>query len=109
MNYPILSLPLTGGTCLTEDPHVSETRTVQAALCYWRGQISPMANSPVMTSSLGDPRDLTRRLDYLVGPLIGASDDGGGHGSSAGRNDGVMPVEATVAQPRARTSITELR
>ena len=68
-----------------------------------------MANSPVMTSSLGDPRDLTRRLDYLVGPLVGASKDGGGHGGSAGRNDGVTSVEAMAAQPRARTSITELR
>ena len=29
MNYPILSLPLTGGTRLTEDPRVSETRTEQ--------------------------------------------------------------------------------
>ena len=109
MNYPILSLPLTGGTRLTEDPRVSETRTEQAALCYWRGQSSPTANSPVMTSSLGDPRDLTRRLDYLVGPLIGASDDGGDHGGSEERDDGGTPVEATTFQPRARTSIYELR
>ena len=68
-----------------------------------------MANSPVMTSSLGDPRDLTRRLDYLVGPLVGASNDGGSHGGSVERNDGVTPVEAMAAQPRAWMSITELR
>ena len=29
MNYPILSLPLTGGTRWSEDPRVSETRTEQ--------------------------------------------------------------------------------
>ena len=62
-----------------------------------------------MTSSLGDPRDLTRRLDYLVGPLVGASDDGGSHGGSAGRNDGVTPVEATAEQAQALTSFYGLR
>ena len=42
-----------------------------------------------MTSSLGDPHDLTRRLDYLVGPLVGASDNGGGHGSMAASSPAV--------------------
>ena len=45
MNYPILSLPLTGGTRWTKDPHVGEMRTEQAAIRYWCGQSSPIANN----------------------------------------------------------------
>ena len=30
-----------------------------------------------------DPRDLAHRLSYLVGPLAGTNDDGGGHGGVA--------------------------
>ena len=75
---------------------------------YWRGQISPTTSSPVVTSSLRDPRDLTRRLVYLAGLLIGANDDGGEHGGTAGWNDGGMPVVTTAMQTQARTSIYEL-
>ena len=109
MNYPILSLPLTGGTCWSEDPHVGETRTEQAALSYWRGQSSPTARLSAVTSTRDDPRDLAHLLSYLVGPLVGASDDGGDHGGSEERYIGGTSVEATAAQPRARTSIYELR
>ena len=75
----------------------------------WRGQSSPTANSPAVISSLRDLRDLAHRLSYVGGLLIGASNGGGGHGGAEVRVDGVMPVEATVTRPRARTSITELR
>ena len=109
MNYPILSLPLIGGTRWTEDPHVGETRTEQAALRYWRGQSSPMANSPAMTSSRWDLLDLAHLLHYLVGPIVGASADGGGHGGTARRDDGGTPVTTSAAQSNARTSIYELR
>ena len=105
MNYPILSLPLTGGTRWTEDPHVSETRTEQAALRYWHGQSSPTANSPAVTSSRWDQLDLAHLLHYLVGP----SADGGGHGGMARRDDGGTPVTTSAAQSNARTSIYELR
>ena len=109
MNYPILSLPLTGGTCWTEDPRISETRTEQAALLYRRGQSSPTANSPVVTSSRWDLLDLAHLLHYLVGLIVGASADGGGHGGTARRDDGGTPVTISVAQSNARTSIYELR
>ena len=62
-----------------------------------------------MTSTRDDPYDLTRRLNYLAGPLIGASDDGGDHGGSEERDGGGTPEEATAAQLKARTSINELR
>ena len=63
-----------------------------------------------MTSSLGDPRDLTRRLDYLVGPLVVASDYGGTNGRAEVRVDDVTPVEATATQSNTRTRIdTRLR
>ena len=58
-----------------------------------------------MTSSLGDPRDLTRRLDYLVGPLVGASDYGGDHGGAVARDDGVTPGLAVKTQSNATPSI----
>ena len=62
-----------------------------------------------MTSTRDDPRDLAHLLSYLVGPLVGASDDGGDHGGSEERDGGGTPEEATAAQPKARTSINELR
>ena len=70
---------------------------------------SPTAGLPAVTSSLHDLRDLAHRLRYSVGPLVGASDYGGDHGGAVVRDDGVTLVEATAAQPRARTSITELQ
>ena len=109
MNYPILSLPLTGGTHWTEDPHVSETRTEQVALRYWRGQSSSTVNSPAVTSSRWDLLGLAHLLHYLVGPIVGASADGGGHGGTARRDDGGTPVTTSVAQSNTRTSIYELR
>ena len=57
----------------------------------------------------GDPRDLAHRLSYLVGPLVGANDDGGDHGGSAELDGGAMPVEAMVMQSKARTSFYRLR
>ena len=57
MNYPILSLPLTDGTRWIEDPHVGETRTEPAALRYWRGQSSPIANN----SGDGTDTDVTTK------------------------------------------------
>ena len=104
MNYPILSLPLTGGTRWIEDPHVSETRTEQAALRYWRGQ-----SSPAVTSSWWDLLGLAHLLHYLVGLIVGASADGGGHGGTARRDDGGTPVTTSAAQSNVRTSIYELR
>ena len=78
-------------------------------LLYWRGQSSPTVNLPVMTSSLRDLLNLAHTLHYLVGPLVVASDYGGTNGGAEVWVDGVTPVEATATQPRARTSITELR
>ena len=68
-----------------------------------------MMSSPAVTSTLDDPYDLTHRLNYLADPLVGASDDGGDHGGSEERNGGGTLEEATMAQPKARTSINELR
>ena len=61
-----------------------------------------------MTSTQDDPNELTHRLHYLAGPLVGASDDGDDHGGSEERDGGITPEEATMAQPKARTSINEL-
>ena len=62
-----------------------------------------------MTSTRDDPRDLAHLLSYLVGPLVGASDDGGDHGGSEERDGCGTPEEATTSQPKAQTSINELR
>ena len=75
------------------------------AALRWRGQSSPMANLPAVTSSHDDLRDLAHRLSYVGGLLVGASGYGGDYGSPAGRNDGGMSEEATVKQAHARTSI----
>ena len=66
-----------------------------------------MASSPAVTSSPRDPRDLAHRLVYLVGPLIGASDDDGDHGGTEEWDGGGTPAMASAAQPDARTSIYE--
>ena len=68
-----------------------------------------MANLPVVTSSLDVLLDFAHTLLYLVGPLVGASNGGGGHGGAEVRADGETPVEATAAQSNATPSITELR
>ena len=63
-----------------------------------------------MTSSLGDPRDLTHRLDYLVGPLVGASDYGSVNGGAVESDDGETPGLAVKTQSNATPSIdTRLR
>ena len=74
-----------------------------------RGQSSPTARLLAVTSTRHDPRDLAQRLNYLVGPLVRTSDDGGDHGGSEERDGGGTPEEATAAQLKARTSINELR
>ena len=78
------------------------------AALRWRGQSSPTANLPAVTSSHDDLRDLAHRLSYVGGLLVGASGYGGGHGGVEVRVDGETPVEATVTQTQARTSIYEL-
>ena len=90
-------------------PHVIETKTGPVALLYWHGQSSPTANLPAVTSSHGDLLDLAHTLHYSVGPLVGASNGGGGHGRAEVRDDGEMPVEATTTRSNATLSITELR
>ena len=87
---------------------VRQEQSRYAAL-RWRGQSSPMVNSPAVTSSLRDLLNLAHLLHYLVGPLVGASNGGGGHGGAEVRDDGEMPVEATATQSNATPSITELR
>ena len=90
-------------------PHVIETKTGPAALLYWRGQSSPTANLPAVTSSPDVLLDLAHTMLYLVGLLVGAINGGGGHGGAKVRADGETPVEATAAQTNATPSITELR
>ena len=62
-----------------------------------------------VTSSPDVLLDLAHTMLYLVGLLVGASNGGGGHGGAEVRDDGEMPVEATVTQSSATPSITELR
>ena len=104
-----LLLSLTGGTRITVTPLVSETEQSSSAAQSMRGQSSSTASSPVVTSTRDDPYDLTHRLNYLAGPLVGASDDDGDHGGSEERDGCGTSEEATAAQPKARTSINELR
>ena len=66
-------------------------------------------SSPAVTSTRHDLHDLAHRLHYLVGPLVGASDDGGDHGGSEELDGGATPVETTATPSKARTSIYELR
>ena len=56
----------------------------------------------------GDLLDLAHLLHYLVGPIVGASANGGGHGGTARQDDGGTPVMTLAAQSNARTSIYEL-
>ena len=46
------------------------------------------------------PHDITHTLSYLVGPIVGANDDGGDHGGIVVRFDGEVPESAEVAQSR---------
>ena len=90
-------------------PPVIETKTGPAALLYWRGQNSPTANLPTVTSSPDVLLDFAHTMLYLVGLLVGASNGDGGHGRAEVWADGETPVEATAAQTNATPSITELR
>ena len=62
-----------------------------------------------MRSSWHDLLDQAQLLHYLAGPIVDASDDGGGHGGAVALDDGEAPVEATVTRSNATPSITELR
>ena len=96
--------PVSQGT-----PHIIDSKQGSYAALRWRGQSSPTANLPVVTSSPGDLLDLAHLLHYWVGLLVGASNGGGGHGGAEVRVDGETPVEATMTQSSATPSITELR
>ena len=90
-------------------PHVIEMKTGPAALLYWRGQSSPTANLPAVTSSPDVLLDLVHTMLYLVGLLVGAINGGGDHGGAEVRVDGETSVEATTAQSNATPSIYGLR
>ena len=79
-------------------PHVIDTEQGSGAARCWRGQSSPTANSPAVTSSHDDLLDFAHRLSYLGGFLIGASGYGGGHGGMEVRVDGETPVEAMATR-----------
>ena len=91
---------LTRGTHWSARPKQST-----AVLLDGRGQSSPTASTPAVTSSQCDPRDLTRRLVYLAGPIVDTSDDGGGHGGSAELDGGATLATTSAAQPKVQTSI----
>ena len=88
-------------------PPVIETETEPTALLYGRGQSSPTANLPAVTSSRRDLRDLAHLLHHLAGLIVDGKDDGGGNGRAARRDDGDTPVTTSAAQPNVRTSIYE--
>ena len=58
------------------------------AVRRWHGQSSPMARLPAVTSSPSDLLDLAHLSHHLAGPIVDASDDGGGHGGSVTLDDG---------------------
>ena len=74
-------------------PHVIDSEQSSGAAGHCAAVAHRRRASPAVTSSQCDPRDLTRRLVYLAGPIVDASDDGGGHGGAEVRVDGEMPVE----------------
>ena len=90
-------------------PHVIDSKQGSYAALWWRGQISPTANLPAVTSSHDDLLDFAHTMHYSVGLLVGASNGGDGHGGAEVRVDGETPVEATATQSSAMSSITELR
>ena len=107
IKWPILSLTVADSRApFASWTHTSATwkQSIYVAR-RWRGQSSPTANLPAVTSSQHDLRDLAHRLSYVGGLLVGASNYGGGYGGTAGRNDGSTLEEATVKQAQARTSI----
>ena len=89
-------------------PHVIDSKQGSYAALRWRGQSSPMANLPAVTSSPDVLLDFAHTMLYLVGLLVDASNGGGGHGEAEARADGETPVKAKAAQSNAMPSITEL-
>ena len=55
-----------------------------------------MASPPAVTSSPSDLLDLAHLLNHLAGPIVDASDDGGGHGRLARQDNGGTLVEDTA-------------
>ena len=51
-----------------------------------------------MTSSPSDLLDLAHLSHHLAGPIVDASDDGGGHGGAVALDDGEAPEEATATR-----------
>ena len=96
--------PVSQGT-----PHVIDSKQGSYAALRWRGQSSPTANLPAVTSSPDVLLDFTHTMLYLVGLLVGASNGGGGHGGAKVRADGETPVKATAAQSNVMPSIYGLR
>ena len=90
-------------------PHVIDKKQSGGAIRCGRGQSSPTANSPAVTSSHDDLLDFAHRLSYVGGLLVGASGYGGYNGGTAGRNDGATSEEAMVTQINAWTSISGLQ
>ena len=90
-------------------PHVIDSKQGSYTALRWRGQSSPAANLPAVTSSHDDLLDFAHTMHYLVGLLVGASNGGGAHGGAVALDDGEAPVEATATRSNATPSITELR
>ena len=68
------------------------------AVRRWRGQSSPTASSPAVRSSRHDLLDQAQLSHHLAGPIVDASDDGGGHGGAVALDDCEAPVEATATR-----------
>ena len=75
--------PVSQGT-----PHVIDSKQGSYAALRWRGQSSPTANLPAVTSSPDVLLDFAHTMLYLVGLLVGASNGDGGHGGAEVRDDG---------------------
>ena len=69
------------------------------------GQSLPTARLPAVTFSRYDLLDQAHRLHHLTGPIVDASDDGGGHGGSAELDGGATLAMDTATQSKARMSI----
>ena len=52
----------------------------------------------MVTSSPSDLLDLAHLSHQLAGPIVDASDDGGGHGGAVALDDGEASVEATATR-----------
>ena len=91
-------------------PHMSSTpKQSGGAVRCERGQSSPTANSPTVTSSHDDLLDYAHRLIYMAGPIVDSGADGGDHGGTVELDHGKTPVTTSVARSKARTSTRVLR